>query len=234
MVGSFFEQNDGKDSNMEKYGEVPPRFTKKWWGHIWEYYKWHFIITAVAILIAVVTIVQCAHRTEYDVVMIYAGHKDLSNMTQNQLYELATEHIDDVDGNGKVVVDIKPLVFTDIDGNEDYDFAIQTKLDLTFVDDYTYIYLMDETQARVYCGRKDTTDAFEEVSAYYDDTGKEVLYTTDENRSFAVSLKDSALLKEKGINADGLYMMVRRDNKASEKNTKSHDSAIKFAKELVR
>ena len=56
----------------------------------------------------------------------------------------------------------------------------------------------------------------------------------NKNRSFAVSLKDSALLKEKGINADGLYMMVRRDNKASEKNTKSHDSAIKFAKELVR
>ena len=219
---------------MEKYGEVPPRFTKKWWGHIWEYYKWHFIITALAILIAVVTIVQCTHRTEYDLVMIYAGHKDLPNMTQNRLYELATERVDDVDGNGEVVVDLKTLVFTDIDGNEDYDFAIQTKLDLSFLDDYTYIYLMDEAQARIYTGRKDTTDAFEEVGAFYNGTDKEILYTTDENKSFAVSLKDSALLKEKGIDADDLYMMVRRDNGASEKNTKSHESAIELAKELVK
>lgn len=219
---------------MEKYGEIPPRFTKKWWGHIWEYYKWHFIITAVAILIAVVTIVQCAHRTQYDLVMVYAGHKNLPQLTENQLYELALEHTDDVDENGEVVVDLKSLVFTDMDANEDYDFAIQTKLDLSFLDDYTYIYLMDETQARVYCGRKDTTDAFEKVSVFAEGTDKEILYTTDENISFAVSLKDSALLKEKGINADNLYLMVRRDNHSSEKNTKSHESAVKFAKELIK
>lgn len=219
---------------MEKYGEIPPRFTKKWWGHIWEYYKWHFIITAVAILIAVVTIVQCAHRTQYDLVMVYAGHKNLPQLTENQLYELALEHTDDVDENGEVVVDLKSLVFTDMDANEDYDFAIQTKLDLSFLDDYTYIYLMDETQARVYTGRKDTTDAFEKVSVFAEGTDKEILYTTDENISFAVSLKDSALLKEKGINADNLYLMVRRDNHSSEKNTKSHESAVKFAKELIK
>ena len=227
-------KNDGKDTKMEKYGEIPPRFTKKWWGHIWEYYKWHFIITAVAILIAVVTIVQCAHRTQYDLVMVYAGHKNLPQLTENQLYELALEHTDDVDENGEVVVDLKSLVFTDMDANEDYDFAIQTKLDLSFLDDYTYIYLMDETQARVYTGRKDTTDAFEKVSVFAEGTDKEILYTTDENISFAVSLKNSALLKEKGINADNLYLMVRRDNHSSEKNTKSHESAVKFAKELIK
>ena len=44
----------------EKYGEVPPKFTKKWWEYFWDYYKWHVIITVVAVLIASVTIVQCA------------------------------------------------------------------------------------------------------------------------------------------------------------------------------
>ena len=48
----------------EKYGEVPPKFTKKWWEYFWDYYKWHVIITVVAVLIASVTIVQCATRTE--------------------------------------------------------------------------------------------------------------------------------------------------------------------------
>ena len=50
----------------EKYGEVPPKFTKKWWEYFWDYYKWHVIITVVAVLIASVTIVQCATRPKYE------------------------------------------------------------------------------------------------------------------------------------------------------------------------
>ena len=62
----------------EKYGEVPPKFTKKWWEYFWDYYKWHVIITVVAVLIASVTIVQCATRPKYDMNVVYAGHMNYS------------------------------------------------------------------------------------------------------------------------------------------------------------
>ena len=32
----------------EKYGTVPPKYTAKWWQYIWDYYKWHIIITVIA------------------------------------------------------------------------------------------------------------------------------------------------------------------------------------------
>ena len=30
----------------EKYGEIPPRFTRAWWNYFWYYYKWRVVITA--------------------------------------------------------------------------------------------------------------------------------------------------------------------------------------------
>lgn len=217
----------------EKYGEIPPRFTKKWWEHFWEYYRWHVIITAVAVLIAIVTIIQCSSRVKYDLVMVYAGHGDMSETSQDKLRSLAMDYTDDIDGNEQIVVDLKTMVFTDLIGNRDYDYAIQTKLDLTFTDDYTYIYLMDETEALVYMNRKDTASAFENTDVFAEGTDAEILHTTEENIGYAVCLDGSRLLKENGINADGLYLLVRADNKHNEKNAISHESALKFAKALI-
>ena len=75
----------------EKYGEVPPKFTKKWWEYFWDYYKWHVIITVVAVLIASVTIVQCATRPKYDMNVVYAGHMNYSEEEINKLKEIISE-----------------------------------------------------------------------------------------------------------------------------------------------
>ena len=77
----------------EKYGEVPPKFTKKWWEYFWDYYKWHVIITVVAVLIASVTIVQCATRQKYDMNVVYAGHMNYSEEEINKLKEIISERI---------------------------------------------------------------------------------------------------------------------------------------------
>ena len=58
---------------MEKYGEVPRRFTKAWWEHFWYYYKWHtFGVIFVAVMIAI-SCTECAMRDKYDVTITYAG-----------------------------------------------------------------------------------------------------------------------------------------------------------------
>ncbi len=79
----------------EKYGEIPPRFTKQWWDYVWYYYKWHIIITVIAVIIAAVTMVQCATRTKYDMNVIYAGHKSYSEEEITRLQEVVSEYITD-------------------------------------------------------------------------------------------------------------------------------------------
>ena len=155
----------------EKYGEVPPKFTKKWWEYFWDYYKWHVIITVVAVLIASVTIVQCATRPKYDMNVVYAGHMNYSEEEINKLKEIISERISDIDGNGENSVLLSTLVFADNAGSEEYDYAIQTKLDLTFTDDCSFIYLMDKANVDAQMQKEvvdqiyDCTDSFIDSSS---------------------------------------------------------------------
>ena len=71
------------------------------------------------------------------------------------------------------------------------------------------------------------------MNEYAADTNAEVLRSED-GTGYAVSLKDSTLLKENGIYCDDLYLLVRVNNENDEKNTQSHEDALRIAKELVK
>lgn len=219
---------------MEKYGEIPPCFTKAWFGYVWEYYKWHILGTAFAIVLVAVWVFQCTHRVRYDMTIVYAGHMTYTEEQQAQICEKAAEYVPDIDGNDKVNIYFQPLVFSDKAGNEEYDYAVQTKLDLTFVDDYAYIYLMDEIETALYMQRDLVADIFEPVSAFAEGIDAETFAGESDGVPYAISLSDSGWLKENGIDSDNLYLMVRKNtNPDDEKNTKAHDGAIKFAQALL-
>ena len=68
---------------MEKYGTIPPKFTKEWWEYFWDYYKVHTICTVAAIVIIVSTIVQCANSPEYEVEFRLFGQNKFSWTSDN-------------------------------------------------------------------------------------------------------------------------------------------------------
>lgn len=217
----------------EKYGEIPPRFTKQWWDYVWYYYKWHIIITVIAVIVAAVTMVQCATRTKYDMNVIYAGHKSYSEEEINRLQELVSEYITDIDENGEKNVMFLPLMFSDNPGSEEYDYAIQMKLDMTFTEDYTYIYLMDKAQTELYLQREHVSDTFTPVDTFADITETEIMCAID-GRGYAVSLSDSAVLKNNNIYCEDLYLLVVQNNKPDEKSVQSYEDALNTAKELIK
>ena len=163
----------------EKYGEVPPKFTKKWWEYFWDYYKWHVIITVVAVLIASVTIVQCATRPKYDMNVVYAGHMNYSEEEINNLKEIISERISDIDGNGENSVLLSTLVFADNAGSEEYDYAIQTKLDLTFTDDCSFIYLMDKANVDAQMQKEVVDQIYDCTDSFIDSSSDKVVQAAD-------------------------------------------------------
>lgn len=217
---------------MEKYGEIPPRFTKAWWEYFWEYYKWHVLGTLLAVILVFVWVYQCTHKPKYDLTMVYASHQMRSEAEQVKISTLAEEYIIDADGNGKNQVVFQPLIFSDGAGSEEFDNAIQTKLDLTFLDDYNFIYLMDEIEARLYMNRNDVAGMFDDVSTYLPNTTAKSLQG-ENGVTYAVSLADSKLLKDNKIDSNDLYLMIKVNGKDDEINKKSHDSAVRLAKALV-
>lgn len=216
----------------EKYGEIPPRFTQKWWEYIWYYYKWHFIVTATAVIIAVVTIVQCATRTRYDMTVIYAGHKNYSDEEIVRLQEILSEFITDVDENGEKNVLFTPLMFADNAGSEEYDYAIQTKLDMTFMDDYTFIYLLDKQETELYLQRENISSTFIDANTFAADTENEKLYAPD-GTAYAVSLKDSEILRNNNIYCEDLYLLIAQNNSTDEKSARSYQDALNIAGKLT-
>ena len=219
---------------MEKYGEIPPRFTKAWWGYFWEYYKWYVLGTAFAVILIVMWAYQCAHRVDYDMTIVYAGHMTYTEEQQAVICEKAAEYVPDINGDGEVNIYFQPLVFSDKAGNEEYDYAVQTKLDMTFVDDYAYIYLMDEIETALYMQRDTITDIFEPVSVFAADTDAQTFTGEADGIPHAISLSASKMLKQNGIDSENLYLMVRENTSPDdEKNIKSHDGAIEFAKALM-
>lgn len=217
----------------EKYGEIPPRFTKQWWDYVWYYYKWHITITVLAIIIASVTMVQCATRTRYDMTVVYAGHMNYSDDEIIRLQELLSEHITDIDENGEKNVMFMPLMFADNPGSEEYDYAMQTKLDLSFTDDYTFIYLMDKSEAELYLQRESIADTFENTDLYAENTDAEILRASD-GTGYAVNLRNSALLKNNNIYCEDLYILIAKNNDDNEKRAISHEDALNTARELIK
>ena len=59
---------------MEKYGTIPPRFTKGWWEHYWTYYKFHFLGALFAIFAIVSVVHSCATQVHYDLQIQYAAY----------------------------------------------------------------------------------------------------------------------------------------------------------------
>lgn len=219
---------------MEKYGEIPPRFSGAWFGYIWEYYKWYLLGGAFVIILVAMFLFQCTHRVKYDMTVVYAGHMTYSEEQQAKICGKAAEYVPDIDGNEKVNIYFQPLVFSDKAGNEEYDYAIQTKLDLTFVDKYAYIYLMDEIETALYMQRDMIADIFEPVSEFAPESNAETMAGDSDGVEHAIKLSESRLLKECGIDGENLYLMVRKNtNPDDERDIKSHEGAIEFAKALA-
>lgn len=217
----------------EKYGTIPPKWTKAWWEYFWYYYKWRVIVTAAAVLMAAVTIVQCATRTEYDMYITYAGHKNYSDPQTERMEQLITANSADADGDGKTAVLFRQLMFSDTAGSEEYDYAIQTKLDLSMSDECSFIYLFDEAQAQHQLSKTAVSDLFVPADEWAPGTDAKTL-TASDGTAYAVSLADSALLKDNEIYREDLYIMVKHNYKEDEENTIAFDSSINIAGMLVK
>lgn len=208
---------------MEVYGEKPKRFTKEWWGYFWDYYKWHTIGTAFALIIIAVTAVQCASRIDYDIIIDYVSESYLAEEDTENLRTLVQDNIDDVNGNGKKQADILVLNMSE---NMDAQMfaAMQTKLmaELSCTD--SYLFLMSEK----YAATLSQYDMFDNSSEWAGDAA------ADGN---TVCLANSAALGTIGLNSDKLYVGVRslRDaDKDKPKEQIKHDTALKLAQYLVK
>ena len=211
---------------MEKYGTIPPRFTKAWWGYIWEYYKWYFISGGVALILIIITCVQCARNVDYDMTITYIGEAFFPDEQVAAFEQDVAGRIDDATGNGQMDVFFQVLTQQDMEQATDAQFAyaMQVKATMEYQAGESFLFLYSKDQMD-YVNNSDSSEGlFMPVSGWN---------PGDPNQGCFVNLQGNRFFAELGFNTDDLYMAVRNiraSEEDDEKTVRRYENAVKLAK----
>ena len=225
----------------EVYGVKPKMFTKEWWPYYWMYYKWHTIGVLFVIFSILITMYQCTHREKFDLTVTYGATANIPQPAVEELEAAFSAMVEDSDGDGVPNVYFEQLNFSNSPGMAETDQALQTKLDVGMTSDDTMIYIFDTDELAIMIQRDQAGETYmnvkdwmgdEEFSKLSAEEGKMV--STKDGIPVAVSIADSAIMKEHNINSENMYVLIRMNYKDTEISQSAQRSAIVIAKELLK
>lgn len=217
----------------EKYGTIPKRFTKKWWEYFWDYYKIHVIVVVCIILAVVITVKQIMDRPKYDFEITYSAENGLTDDIVENIKNAIKPMVDDYDDNGKVDIKIDQHLFDNNDSDGEMRAAKITKLQLEMVDCDSLIYIFDKGKAKYLIDFDAAEGAFSSVYDWVEgDIDEEKVYKYY-GRFYAMSLKDSKILKDAGVDCENLYISLLAPYNV-DKDSEKYIAAVKIINELIK
>ncbi len=193
----------------EKYGEVPKRFTKKWWEYFWDYYKVHTIITLIVLVAVIYTVNLYVTAPEYEFNVAYSAESNIPQGEEELFRQKLSKFVTDSDGDGKDGVAIIQNSF--ISGMEDpqMERMMITRMQLEMTDEDTIVYLLSEDKLKYMIDAPEMEGAFLPVDEWLDtEIDDNKLYMSN-GKAYAVRLNGSKMLENYNINSDNLYIGVR-------------------------
>ncbi len=220
---------------MEKYGEIPKRFTKEWWSYFWDYYKWHVIGGAVALAMIIITAVQLMSKVAYDEIVTYIGEASYSDSAVGDIADSLAEIIPDVNNNGKNDVGFQVLQMAKSASgaeNPQYTAALETKktFEIQFGEGFVFLLDKDRVDNLTATGLAEAfMPADEWMSKNKSGKANETVGT------YFVKLKSNKFFSERGFETDDIYVGVRalRADEKDEADKKTLDAAINIAEYLI-
>ena len=224
---------------MEKYGEIPKRFTKKWWEYFWDYYKIHTIAT-VAIVVAIAsTISQCVNKIDYDLTVVTTGLPTLSHQNDETLCSALSELCEDIDGKDGTNVYISQIPIGVEGQDPEYEATLMQSFMIELGFGEGYIYFFSDECADSYLNRDDVAYSFMPISEWgigdTDLEGRKIKLYMGE--VYALSMEGNSLLEEAGIDTSDCYMMMRYpryNEKDDEQALKKFENAKKAAHAILK
>ncbi len=240
--------------------EAPKKSFAKWLDNYWYHYKWHTIAVIFVIIVVVVCTVQLIDRDEYDVLIAYAGSKDVSKKAENgDVAEIVTmqtslkDVVWDVDENGEVSISLETFFWLSSDEISALEKELAEKREEGGV--------VEEINYNLLTSNYQTVDSLILYSDYFlwfvsDDLYEYVQDASDESRfvdlgsmpdadstaefygedTCAVYLKSTEFYKMPGICdlPEDTLIVVRRLGVGTNKSTKqAYEVALDMAKEII-
>ena len=209
---------------MEVYGTKPKRFTKEWWEYFWDYYKLHTIATILVLTAVISTLVECAHRKDYDLQLDFISENPITTDAASKLTSLLENNIADVTENGKTEAFV---TYIDMGEHSDpqYTQAMYTKFSVEIGYTESFVFLL----SKKYADTVSEAGALEEAKNWC---------SAESYNGYCVSLSGCEYLEDLGIDTTDLYVgvikMRERDKEADRiKNLPKQENGIRFARFLI-
>ncbi len=219
---------------MAENFKLPERFTKEWFKYIFDYYRWHIIITVAVIVAVSLFVYGKITAVKPDINLAMAGNIVLQPENEDMFQLKLDKMVKDVNNDGKTKV-FRPMYYIYDKSTQtgvDFESAMSQKLSIEFMSQRTYLFVLDKTMAERYSNLPDT--AFLKTEKWAGEHLEEELFKDAYGRNYGVSLKDSKILKECGIDGSDMYLFIRILTDHNEENDKKYEESIRFAKELIK
>lgn len=216
--------------------DKPKKMTRDWFRYIWDYYKVHILCVAAVAVLIVITAVEVLNTVHYDVNLNYIATNVLSSSVSENLSAKAEEHIADTNGDGEKHVSVTQINFTDEamqDGNQI--LALENKLMAVFASDEEMLFILDEYMLRDVLEISATEGIFIPVEEWANsEIAEDRLYNYG-GGVYAVSLEESAILNEMGIDSSDMYVVVKMNySPEDEALQKNYENCVTLANALVK
>ncbi len=217
----------------EKYGTIPPKFTKEWWKYFWDYYKVHTIVTLVIIIAVASTIYGKVTAPKYDLAFCYVGSSIIDEQIEEEIRNGASKITPDVNENGESLCDFYQISFSFDNPNDDFTKAMNTKMQLSLAGDEIYLYILDKSHLEFYATNELKHCPFEPLENWLESDYKFSRYSV-EGKDVAISLEGNQFLEKHGINSSDKYLAMRYYPRADQKKQLGgYKAAIKLANSLI-
>ncbi len=218
----------------EKYGEKPKKFTREWWSYYWAYYKWHTIIVVLMAVILAMLLTQCVNRVFPDIGIVYCTTSYHDDEAWGKVDEKLKSKIKDINYDSKITVENTSIQLMNDREYAEQNYASVVKLTGTFSEEANYVYIYDKPILDANIADIDKEETFHTIDVWLNtEVDKNLIYPVD-GKHYAVSLKDSKLLRDSGIDGQNLYVMIKYDIGSPYKNEKAFKNAVIIANELIK
>lgn len=221
---------------MAEVFEKPKKFTKPWFSYIWGYYKVHFACVLFALVLVVITIVDVVSKVDYDLNINYIATNEMYLETEETMEKAFSERTEDVNQDGEVHASVTQINFVpDAMQDSEQFMALDGKLTGTLASKDEMLYIFDEMMLKDVLSMEQAEGIFLEVDEWCTEEKDQDLLYEFSGGVFAISLKNSALFKELGIDTSELYLAVRMNYRPDDKELeKKQKSAIKLANAIIK
>ncbi len=211
----------------EVYGVKPKIFTKDWWPHFWMYYKWHTIIITALVVFLTVWITEYVTRTRYDLKLTYYGIACAENSQWEELCNMLEPYLSDIDSNGETNLEATVLNKSDETTMYQHNHTMHVGFMDSFSGEEMYLYILDKDILNDLISSDFLPDFFIEAEAWLQaDLPSDMVMSTNDGIPYAVSLKNSQLMKDAEIDCEELYVLVKRSTSMNDSDVTVYEDAV--------